>query len=98
MTSPIPRDEREHSIDIAADRLAFLVVCYGALALAAYRSFVLGQPTWDLLGLVVLGGLTGLAYRLRAGVVSRPWVLVLVATVVIAAVIAGTVALVAAPR
>lgn len=95
MTSLIPRDEREQSIDLAADRLAFLVVCYGALILAAYRSFALGEEVWDLLGLVVLGGVSGLAYRLQKRVVTRPWTLVLVATVVVAglvAVIASTLA------
>jgi hypothetical protein len=98
MTAPFARDERERSIDFAADRLAFLVVCYGALALAAYRSFVLGQETWDLLGLVVLGGVAGLAYRLRNRVVSRSWTLVLVATIVVAAVVAVAAALVAGTR
>ena len=87
MTSPIARDEREQSIDLAADRLAFLVICYGALALAAYRSFVLGQQSWDLLALVVLGGAVGLVYRLQQRAVGRPWMLVLVATLVVAAVI-----------
>jgi len=98
MTSLITRDERERSIDLAADRLAFLVVCYGALALAAYRSFVLGQQTWDLLGLVVLGGVAGLAYRLQKRVVNRPWALVLVTTVVLAAVVAAAAALVTGTR
>jgi hypothetical protein len=98
MTSPIARDERERSIDLAADRLAFLVVCYGALALAAYRSFVLGQQTWDLLGLVVLGGIAGLAYRVQKRVVGRSWTLVLVATIVVAAIVAAAAGLVAGAR
>lgn len=85
MTYRIDRDERERSIDLAADRLAFLVVCYGALGLAAYRSFVLDQPAWDLLALVVLGGVVGLAYRFRSGVVTRSWTAVLAVTVVAAA-------------
>jgi len=98
MTSPIARDERERSIDLAADRLAFLVVCYGALALAAYRSFVLGQQTWDLLGLVVLGGIAGLAYRVQKRVVGRSWTLVLVATIVVAAIVAVSAGLIAGAR
>jgi hypothetical protein len=85
MTSLIDRDEREQSIDLAADRLAFLVVCYGALVLAAYRSFALGQEAWDLLGLVVLGGVVGLAYRLQKRVVTRPWTAILIATILVAA-------------
>jgi len=88
MTPIVQRDEREAAIDNAADRLAFLVVCYCALALAAYRSIVLGQAAWDLLGLVVLGGLIGLGYRIRQRATGRSWMAVLAATVVVAAVIA----------
>jgi hypothetical protein len=88
MTSLIARDEREQSIDLVADRIAFLVICYGALVLAAYRSFALGQDAWDLLALVVIGGVAGLAYRLQKRVVTRPWTLVLAATVAAAALVA----------
>lgn len=41
----------------------------------------------------MLGGLVGLAYRLQKGVVSGRWATVLIATVVIAAVAAGVIAL-----
>lgn len=89
MTSLMPRDERETQIDLAADRVAYLVVSYGLLASVAYRSLVNGDASWDLLGLVVLGGVVGLAYRLRRGVVSGRWTLMLAVTVVIAFVVAG---------
>lgn len=93
MRSLISRDEREQSVDLAADRLSFLVVAYGALILAAYRSFVLHEVAWDLLALVVVGGAAGLLYRLRSGVVTRPWTWVLAATVAAAAVAAVLIAL-----
>ena len=89
MTSLVPRDEREAGIDLAADRVAYLVVSYGLLVSAAYRSFVNGDAAWDLVGLVVLGGMVGLAYRLRQGVVSGRWTLMLAATIAIAFVVAG---------
>ena len=85
----IDRDEREHTIDLAADRLAFLVVCYGALVLAAYRSFALGQEAWDLLGLVALGGAVGLVYRLQKRVLTRPWATILIVTMIAAAAVAA---------
>ena len=88
MSTPFARDEREHSTDLAADRLAFLVVCYGALGLAAYRSFALGQESWDLLALVIIGGMAGLGYRLQRRVVSPSWAMMLIATITIAAVVA----------
>jgi hypothetical protein len=98
MTSRLVRDERERSVDLAADRLAFLVVCYGALAVAAYRSLVLGQETWDLLALVVTGGLAGLAYRVRERVVTRAWTLVVAVTIGVAAVVAIAAVLAGAAR
>ena len=98
MTSRLVRDERERSVDLAADRLAFLVVCYGALAVAAYRSLVLGQETWDLLALVVIGGLAGLAYRVRERVVTRSWTLVVVVTIGVAAIVAVAAVLAGAAR
>ena len=98
MTSRLVRDERERSVDLAADRLAFLVVCYGALAVAAYRSLVLGQETWDLLALVVIGGLAGLAYRVRERVVTRSWTLVVAVTIGVAAIVAVAAVLAGAAR
>ena len=78
------RDEREISIDHAGDRLSYLVLSFGLLALVAYRSFVRGEAPWDLLGLVVLGGLVGTAYRIQRRAVSRQWGLLVVLTVVVA--------------
>ena len=83
------RDEREAGIDLAADRLSYLVLSYGLLAVVAYRAFALGEASWDLLGLVVLGGLVGTGYRFRGRAVARGWAAVVVATIVVAAVVAA---------
>ena len=90
------RDEREISVDHAGDRLSYLVLSFGLpLALVAYRSFVRGEAPWDLLGLVVLGGLVGTAYRIQKRAVSRQWGLLLVLTVAIALALAVVVTLAA---
>jgi hypothetical protein len=89
MTSLVPRDEREARIDLAADRLAYLVVSYGLLVAVAYRSLVRGDAAWDLLGLVLLGGLVGAAYRVRQRVFSGLWALMLLATMGIAIIVGG---------
>jgi hypothetical protein len=81
MTTLVPRDEREAAIDNAADRLSYLVLAYGILAIVAIRSFN-GEASWDLLGLVVLAGAVGLGYRLRQRVVSRPWLMLMLGTLV----------------
>lgn len=58
------RDEREVSVDRAGDRLAYVVLSFGLLMVIAYRSFVEGVGSWELLGLVVLGG--GVSHRVSA--------------------------------
>lgn len=52
----LERDEREVSVDRAADRLAYVVLSFGLLAVVAYRSFVEGVASWELLGLIVPAG------------------------------------------
>ena len=82
------RDEREQGIDHAADRLAYLVLSFGLLAIVAYRSFADGATSWDLLALVVLGGVVGTLYRLARKAVSREWVLIAAGTAVVALIVA----------
>ena len=77
------RDEREVSVDRAADRLAYIVISLGLLAVVAYRSFVDGVASWELLGLVLLGGAVSTGYRLRQGVVTRQAVLVAALTALV---------------
>jgi len=86
------RDERETGVDRAADRLAYFVLSFGLLAIVAYRSFADGAASWDLLGLVVLGGLVGTLYRVAQRAVSREWTIVAVGTAVVALVVAAIVA------
>ena len=88
----LARDEREIGVDQAADRLSYLVLSFGLLAIVAYRSFVDREASWDLLALVLLGGLVGTAYRAWRRAASRRWAVVLAATAAIALVVAAVVA------
>jgi DNA-binding XRE family transcriptional regulator len=87
------RDEREASADRSADRLAYVVLSFGLLAMVAYRSFVEGVSSWGLLALVLLGGVVGTAFRLWKGVLSRQAVLVLALTTLMALVVGAAVVL-----
>jgi hypothetical protein len=86
------RDERERGIDDAADRLAYLVLSYGLLVIVAYRGLVDREATWDLLGLVVLGGIVGTIVRFSRGAGGRRWVGVWAASILIAGVLAAALA------
>ena len=82
-----PRDERETGIDLAADRLAYLVLSYGLLVAVAYRAFAWQQSSWDLLALVVLGGVVGVGYRAWHQALSGRWATVVGLSVAAAAVV-----------
>ena len=84
----ITRDEREISIDRAADRLAYLVLAFGVLVIVAYRGIVLDEASWDLLLLVVATGFVGLGYRMWKGAASVGWGLALAITAGVATLVA----------
>lgn len=87
MTTMRRRDDREMSADANGDRLAYLVLSFGILAIVAYRSFVRDEASWDLLGLVVLGGLVGGGYRLSQGAITRQAAVLIGLTMVVAFVV-----------
>ena len=88
MTTLVSRDERERSVDNAADRLSYLVLAYGVLIVVAIRSLA-GESSWDLLSLVVVAGAAGLVYRRWKGVTTRNWFVVTIVTAIAAAILAA---------
>lgn len=93
MWNRFPRDEREVAIDRAGDRLAYLVISYGLLGVVAWRSFVDGAATVELLALVILSGAVGAAYRARHRAFTRDSAIVLGVTILGALVVAVLIAL-----
>ncbi len=72
-TPMVQRDERTIAVENASYRWSYLFLSYGLLVLIAYRSFVYHQSPWDLLALVVLGGVVGVAYQGFQRVLSKRW-------------------------
>jgi hypothetical protein len=93
MKNLLARDERESAIDRSGDRIGYLVLSYGLLAIVAYRSFVGNEASWELLGLVVLGGLVGAGYRIANRAMTHEAMLVVGITLVVAFALAVVVAL-----
>ena len=83
------RDGRESTVDLKADRLAYLVLTFGLLAIVAYRSLLNDNPAWDLLGLVIVAGGVGTAYRLQKGTFTHRSAVLVGATLLVAAVVAA---------
>lgn len=87
----VVRDERTQAVENSSYRLAYLVVTYGLLASVFYRRLAFGQASWDLIGLVVLGGLVAVVYQGRKGILSRQLVQISLVTAVVAAALAAIV-------
>jgi predicted PurR-regulated permease PerM len=85
----IVRDERTVAAENASYRWGFLVLSFGLLLATAYRSFVAGDAAWDLLGLVILGGVVTTAYQAAQHVISRRRMTVSIAAMLAAALIAA---------
>ncbi len=86
-------DEREAAVEQRGDRLAYIVVSYGLLLIAAYRSFFERQASWDLLALVVSGGIVSVGYRMWRRGLSRSGLVLVGVTIAIAVLVGALVAL-----
>ena len=86
-------DERTVVIENASYRWGYLVMSYGLLLLVAYRSLLGGESSWDLLGLVIVGGLVPSAYQGANHVLTRRWTITQLAAIGAGLVIAALVAL-----
>jgi hypothetical protein len=85
-------DERTIDVETASYRWAYLVLSFGLLIMVAYRSFVHHESSWDMLGLVVLGGLVSTAYQAFHGALSRQWAIACLLTVLASAVVGALIA------
>src|SRR5262249_30763880 len=88
----VHRDERTVAVENASYRLAYTVLTFGLLLIVAYRSFFFRESPWDLLGLVVLGGLLSAAYQAFHRVLTGRWVWVTVASFLGAGLLAAALA------
>lgn len=79
------RDERTIAVENASYRWAYLVLSFGLLFLVAYRSLIHREQPWDLLALVVLGGVFSSVYQGFRKVLSPRWAAITVVTILIAA-------------
>lgn len=90
MSAPsIERDERTIAVETASYRWGYLFTSFGLLALVAYRSFARNESNWDLLGLVIVGGLVPNLYQGFNQVLTPRWARTQLLTVIAAAILAA---------
>jgi len=87
-TKLVEKDERTIAVENASYRLAYLVLSFGLLLSTMYRALVRDEASWDLLGLVILGGAVSTFYQHNYRILSRRWLLLSLAAAVAAAVVA----------
>jgi hypothetical protein len=87
-TPTVDRDERTVAVENASYRWAYLFLSFGLLALVAYRSFVHHESPWDLMALVVLGGVLSAAYQGLHKVLTAQWAVTCLLTIVAAGALA----------
>jgi hypothetical protein len=90
VTAPlVERDERTLAVENAGYRWSYLVLSFGLLAIAAARSFTRGEEPWDLIALVLLGGLVNAGHQAMGRVLYRRWAVMTAVTIVVAALLAA---------
>jgi hypothetical protein len=87
------RDERERELDLRADRAAYTVVTFGLLILVMFRAVSRNEAAWDLLGLVLLGGVVNLGYVAWKRAVSPQLLVLSISIAILSAVVAGAIAI-----
>lgn len=89
----VTRDERTLVVENASYRLAYLVLSFGLLLIVAYRGLVRDESSWDLLALVMLGGMVTTFYQATQRVFTRRSLLAGVLVAAVAAVVAAALVL-----
>ena len=84
------KDEREISVEKSSYSLAYNIITYAILLDVIYRSFILKQSSWDLVGIVIFGGLAATLYQTRYKVATRNTVTAIVVSIISGIIIAAT--------
>jgi hypothetical protein len=93
-TSTCPdRDERTVAVENASYRWAYLSLTFALLLDVAYRSFFRGEAPWDLLALVMGGGLLCTLYQGKHRILGRTWARAALVAFCVGAVLAAVLAL-----
>jgi hypothetical protein len=82
------KDERTESVEKSSYSLAYKFVTYAILLDVVYRAVLLETAAWDLLGIVIAGGLVATIYQTRFRMANRSWVKAILLSMLGAAVIA----------
>ncbi|HSQ32688.1 MAG TPA: hypothetical protein VLN49_22690 [Gemmatimonadaceae bacterium] len=84
----VDRDERTVAVENASYRLGYRFLSFAVLLSAAYRSIALKQSTWDLLAIVIFGGVVTTVYQRNQRILTLRWVRLTMLSMALAFVVA----------
>jgi hypothetical protein len=84
----VERDERTVAVENASYRWAYLLLTYALLVDVLLRSLARGEASWDLMAMVIAGGVVCAVYQARHKILAHGWVTKVLLTASIAGVIA----------
>jgi len=90
--SGVMRDERTAVVENASYRLAYLFIAFALLLDVMYRSLVRRESPWELLAIIIVGGVVSTVYQGGHKVLTRHSVRLFVLTSLIAGIVAAVVA------
>lgn len=67
----VQKDERTVFVENVSFRYAYYALSYGLLAIVVIRAAVWRESSWDLMALVVAGGVVALTHQVREQAVER---------------------------
>lgn len=83
------KDERAISVENSSYSLAYNIITYALLMDVIYRSFVLKEGAFDLIGIVIIGGLAATLYQTRYKTATRSMVKAILLTTISAIAVAA---------
>lgn len=95
MTSKmVEKDERTTFIENLSYKFGYLFIAFALLLDVAYRSLILNEASWDLLGIIIISGFVMSIYQYRQKILGKTWLKTIVLTMGIALVFAVILALI----
>lgn len=84
----VDRDERTVAVENASYRWGYQFVSFAVLLSVAYRGFALKQASWDLLAIVILGGVVTTVYQRNQRILTLRWARLMLFAAALAAAVA----------
>jgi hypothetical protein len=92
-SQPVQRDERTVAVENASYRWVYGLLIYALLVDVMCRAWFRHEAAWDLMAMVIVGGVVASVYQARQRILTQGWVMKVVLAGCVAAVIAALVAM-----